>query len=80
MPCLFKFLIMSTASRGSISPGQVAPQVQHHAPMSERQQLALIKRLELAATTSNGTPNNGEIFRFRSAKLFGYILAFSYDS
>jgi hypothetical protein len=31
--------------------------------MSERQQLALIKRLELAATASTLTPNNGEILQ-----------------
>jgi len=55
---------MSTAAgqaRGSTSPG--VSQIPQHAPMSERQQLALIKRLELAATASTLTPNNGEILQ-----------------
>ena len=75
----YLFFIMSTASqsRGSVSPGQVAQvPLPHHAPMSERQQLALIKRLELAATSSNGTPNNGENLRFCSTNFDNYYWPF----
>lgn len=47
-------------AKNSTSPG--GSQALHHAPMSERQQLALIKRLELQANASNGQTNNGKTF------------------
>lgn len=45
----------STTSPGGTGGG---PHLPSHAPMSERQQLALIKRLELAATASTGHPHD----------------------
>ena len=64
------------AVAGKASGATPEPLVIQHAPMSERQQLALIKRLEKDAQNQS---NSGKIFIFKISacilffKLFGWL-------
>jgi hypothetical protein len=61
---------MSSVSQAKHSTSPGGSQLPQHAPMSERQQLALIKRLELQASASPGPTNNGKTPKFANINIF----------